>query len=245
MSETEKKLVAKRQNLGQVVGEELLSLIRSGEWSPGDKLPSEPLLMKRFSVGRNALREGIHGLIRLGVLDVRPGVGTTVLSIEGSEALDKNTLASLLSATALDELYELRVLIEGEAASRAAERATSPQLMEIAKHLNLCESAAEHGLPTYEHDIAFHGAIVKASGNSLYPVILDLTANQLVLSRRATASVPSAVALAKEQHAAIYLAIIGQDTELARRLTQEHIRAGREALNEFNLRQEKRLKPNG
>ena len=84
---TEKKLVVKRKSLGQVVGEELLSLIRTGEWSPGEKLPSEQLLMQRFGVGRNALREGIHGLIRIGVLDVQPGVGTTVLSIEGSEAI--------------------------------------------------------------------------------------------------------------------------------------------------------------
>ena len=88
----EKKLVTKRQNLGQAVGEELLSLIRSGEWIPGDKLPSEQLLMQRFGVGRNALREGIHGLIRIGVLDVRPGVGTTVLSIEGSEVLEGDAL---------------------------------------------------------------------------------------------------------------------------------------------------------
>ena len=44
---TEKKLVVKRKSLGQVVGEELLSLIRTGEWSPGEKLPSEQLLMQR------------------------------------------------------------------------------------------------------------------------------------------------------------------------------------------------------
>jgi DNA-binding FadR family transcriptional regulator len=241
---TEKKLVTKRQNLGQAVGEELLSLIRSGEWIPGDKLPSEQLLMQRFGVGRNALREGIHGLIRIGVLDVRPGVGTTVLSIEGSEVLDKETVASLLGAGVLDELYDLRLLLEGEAAEKAAERATSAELAEILKHQNLYESAVEHGTPTYEHDIAFHRAIVQASGNSIYPVILELTAERLVSSRKATDSVPSAVALAKEQHAAIYSAIAAGEARLARQLIQEHIRAGRAALNEWILREEQKSKTN-
>lgn len=242
---TEKKLVVKRKSLGQAVGEELLSLIRTGEWSPGDKLPSEQLLMQRFGVGRNALREGIHGLIRMGVLDVQPGVGTTVLSIEGSEVLDKETVASLLGAGVLDELYDLRLLLEGDAAEKAAERATSTELAEILKHQHLYESAAEHGTPTYEHDIAFHRAIVQASGNSIYPVILDLTADRLISSRRATDSVPSAVALAKEQHAAIYSAIAAKDTQLARQLIQEHIRAGRAALNEWILREKQQSKPNG
>jgi GntR family transcriptional repressor for pyruvate dehydrogenase complex len=241
---TEKKRVMKRQNLGQVVGEELLSLIRSGEWIPGDKLPSEQLLMKRFGVGRNALREGIHGLIRIGVLDVRPGVGTTVLSIEGSEVLDKETVASLLGMGVLDELYDLRLLLEGEAAEKAAERATSAELAEILKHQHLYESAVEHGTPTYEHDIAFHRAIVQASGNSIYPVILELTADRLVSSRKATDSVPSAVALAKEQHAEIYSAIAAGDALLARQLIQEHIRAGRAALNEWILREKQQAKTN-
>lgn len=242
---TEKKLVVKRKSLGQVVGEELLSLIRTGEWSPGDKLPSEQLLMQRFGVGRNALREGIHGLIRMGVLDVQPGVGTTVLSIEGSEVLDKETVASLLGVGVLDELYDLRLLIEGDAAGKAAKRATSTELAEILKYLHLYESAVEYGTPSYEHDIAFHRAIVQASGNSIYPVILDLTADRLISSRRATDSVPSAVALAKKQHAAIYSAIAAKDTQLTRQLIQEHIRAGRAALNEWILREKQQSKPNG
>jgi len=116
-------------------------------------------------------------------------------------------------------------------------------LAEILKHQNLYESAVEHGTPTYEHDIAFHRAIVQASGNSIYPVILDLTADRLVSSRRATDSVPSAVALAKDQHAAIYAAIAAGDARLARRLIQEHIRAGREALNEWILREKGHSKP--
>jgi DNA-binding FadR family transcriptional regulator len=117
-------------------------------------------------------------------------------------------------------------------------------LAEILKHQNLYESAVEHGTPTYEHDIAFHRAIVQASGNSIYPVILDLTADRLVSSRRATDSVPSAVALAKDQHAAIYSAIAAKDAPLARRLIQEHIRAGRAALNEWSLREKKQSKTN-
>ena len=85
---------------------------------------------------------------------------------------------------------------------------------------------------------------MQASGNSIYPVILDLTADRLVSSRRATDSVPSAVALAKDQHAAIYSAIAAKDAPLARRLIQEHIRAGRAALNEWSLREKKQSKTN-
>ena len=175
---------------------------------------------------------------------MRPGVGTTVLSIEGSEVLDKETVASLLGMGVLDELYDLRLLLEGEAAEKAAERATSAELAEILKHQHLYESAVEHGTPTYQHDIDFHRAIVQASGNSIYPVILELTADRLVSSRKATDSVPSAVALAKEQHAEIYSAIASGDALLARQLIQEHIRAGRAALNEWILREKQQSKTN-
>jgi len=70
----------KRQNLSQALSGEILERIRVGEWGPGDRLPSERKPMEQFKIGRNGVREGVQALVQLGVLDVRPGVGTTVLA---------------------------------------------------------------------------------------------------------------------------------------------------------------------
>src|SRR4051794_2917676 len=105
-----------RRNLSQAVGEELLSAIREGRLRPGERLPPERELMERFSVGRNTIREAIQSLAAMGVLDVRPGRGTMVLSTPKESALDAATLAALLDDQTVLDLYEFRLLLEVETA---------------------------------------------------------------------------------------------------------------------------------
>jgi DNA-binding FadR family transcriptional regulator len=227
----------KRQTLGQAVGEELLSSLRAGVWKPGDKLPPERELMQRFGVGRNALREGIQGLVRIGVLDVRPGVGTTVLSVEGDALLDSETISSLMSDHSIDDLYDLRLLLEGETARKAAETCDEPALALIRNRLEEYQEAGQQsGVPAYPYDVEFHRSIAQASGNALYVAILDLTADRLTEIRKATDTVPGAIGLAVKQHAAIYAAIAEHDAKAARRVMTEHIESGRAAVEAVRRR---------
>ena len=62
-----------RQTLSQAVSAAVLDRIRSGEFGPGDRLPTEKSLMAEYGVGRNSVREAVQALVTLGLVDVRPG----------------------------------------------------------------------------------------------------------------------------------------------------------------------------
>src|SRR4051812_20534783 len=137
-----------RRNLSQAVSEEILRWIRGGELVAGDRIPTERGLAELFGVGRNTVRGAVQGLVGIGVLDVRPGRGTVVRSTEAA-ALDPVTMSALLGNEAVDDLYELRLLIEVEIAARAAERAGADELAEIRAALARHRRAFARGHATH------------------------------------------------------------------------------------------------
>src|SRR3546814_9226587 len=56
------------------------SQINAGEWTPGMRIPTESQLSNSLGVGRNTVREAVRALVHTGVLEVRQGAGTFVLS---------------------------------------------------------------------------------------------------------------------------------------------------------------------
>jgi GntR family transcriptional regulator len=72
--------VLKRPLLTDVVREELLRAIGSGEFAPGSKLPNESLLCERYAVSRATIREAVGALVEQGYLQRLHGSGTYVLA---------------------------------------------------------------------------------------------------------------------------------------------------------------------
>lgn len=62
-----------RRKLYQEVMDRLIEWIGSGEFAPGDQLPSERELMQRFQVGRPAIREAMQNLDRMGIIVISHG----------------------------------------------------------------------------------------------------------------------------------------------------------------------------
>jgi len=85
-----------RQTLSQAVSAAVLERIRTGEFAPGDRLPTEKVLMQEYGVGRNSVREAVQALVTLGIVEVRPGRGATVIGIEPEDALDAEMVSVLL-----------------------------------------------------------------------------------------------------------------------------------------------------
>ena len=150
-----------RQTLSQAVSAAVLDRIRSGEFGPGDRLPTEKSLMQEYGVGRNSVREAVQALVTLGLVDVRPGRGATVIGIESDAVMDAETISVLLKEEAVDDLYSFRRLLEVEIASRAAVAATPRDLEEIAASIRAFESALEQGRPISTLDDEFHAAVAQ------------------------------------------------------------------------------------
>jgi DNA-binding FadR family transcriptional regulator len=220
-----------RRNLSQAVSEEILRWINDGDLRAGDRLLSERGLMERFGVGRNTVREAIQGLVGIGILDVRPGRGTVVRSVDPA-VLGSATMSALLEDQTVEDLYELRLLLEVESAARAAECATDDEIAQIGAALERHRDEFERARPTYRQDIDFHHAIAQATQNGVYVRVLDALSDLLISARRRTDAVPRARKLALSEHVEIYRAIAARDAGSAREAMRRHILGGIDALRE-------------
>jgi GntR family transcriptional regulator, transcriptional repressor for pyruvate dehydrogenase complex len=155
----------RRMSISESVGERLAALILDGTFKPGDRLPPEHELMRRFHVGRSSVREAVRGLVMVGVLDARPGRGTVVLSpVQNRLGAD---LHAALGASALQDLFEVRLLLEEHAIGRAARVATEEELDEIDRLAAAVEARVAAGQSYFDANTAFHLAIAKASHNKV------------------------------------------------------------------------------
>jgi GntR family transcriptional regulator, transcriptional repressor for pyruvate dehydrogenase complex len=148
------------------------AMIRSGELTPGDRLPPEQELADRLGVSRGSLREAVRALSQINVLDVRRGDGTYVASLAPSELLSGMVFAmELLQAKDLDEVVEVRQLLLPPAAALAAQRVTDEQLTEMRAVIDQLERATDPDDIARLHD-QFGALVYDATGNETLGSIL-------------------------------------------------------------------------
>lgn len=154
-------------------------LILSGTFAVGQKLPSERELALQLGVSRPVVHEGLVDLAVKGLITLIPRVGTIVNDYrkEGSLSL----LTSLVNYHQADlepelfkSLLEMRLLFEVETARLAALHRTQGQLKAFRKLLQE-EGAVNHqdtdGICALDFD--FHHLVALASGNHIYPLLLN------------------------------------------------------------------------
>src|SRR5215217_1183947 len=167
----------------------LITDIASGRVAPGDPLPREADLAGQFGVSRGVARECLHGR------------GATVNADDRWNVFDPDVLGALLrseqGAGILREYLECRRILEIEAVGLAAERATEADLAALSDAFaRMSTSAARaRGNPAaedlyHEADIAFHRALIAATGNRALgnmtePIHRALTAARRPLARPA------------------------------------------------------------
>jgi DNA-binding FadR family transcriptional regulator len=214
------------QSLGQQMVADLLDRIASGEFRPGDRLPVEHELMRQYGTGRNTVREAVQSLVALDLVEVRRRRGAIVLATSPQRVLPPGTLSVLLDTPVVDDLYDVRLLLETHAAARAASHVTPERLAPVTAALRAFVTAYTRGAPVWQADLDFHYAIAQASGNSVIPRLLEAAAELLTDARRATAEVPEAVERAVREHTRIHDAIQRGDPDEASEAMREHIESG-------------------
>src|ERR1043165_8690266 len=113
----------------------LIADIAHGRPRPGARLPRETDLAAQFGVSRGVARESLRGLEERGLVTVKHGRGATGNPGDEWDGVDPDVLAALLEgehgAAILAEYLECRRILEIEAASLAAERATEAHLAKL------------------------------------------------------------------------------------------------------------------
>ena len=168
-----------RKTLAQEVADRLIEGISSDDYAIGEKLPIESELMKIYGVGRSSIREAIKILSIQGILSVQQGVGTFVVSKNAHETLD-----SQMNKAQIEEVQEVRSLLDSKIAAKAAINRTEKDLKTIKKYLDLRNQFAEENLATecYQADINFHLAIAESCGNNLLKEIYKIATKHIMSS---------------------------------------------------------------
>lgn len=127
--------------------------------------------MNDLDVGRSALREAMKVLAGKGLLETRTRAGTLVRERESWNLMDPDVLGWQFERTPsmrnLDDLAQLRVVLEPAAARMAAVHADDAAVKEIANAFAEMQSTAGDPEAFIEADLAFHAAIFAATGNEL------------------------------------------------------------------------------
>jgi GntR family transcriptional repressor for pyruvate dehydrogenase complex len=143
-------------------------LISEGTLTPGYKLPSERELSLTFGVSRTSLRPVMKVLKMMGVISQRVGDGTYLSSDASSVLAEPMEFLFLLDETSSQELIETRLVVEPTLAAKAAERATSEQMLVLRQTIAEIEDAGNDQFRIIEADLLFHRTILQSSGNRLF-----------------------------------------------------------------------------
>lgn len=219
-------IIGRAPSLAATLAERLRDEILSGRVNVGDKLPTEQQLAATYGVSRPVVREAIGRLKHDGLVTTRQGAGAFVAEIRENssfrlEALDFGNLVELRN------LIELLMAVEAAATGHAALRRSVAELAGIEARLRAMQAAIDRGEPGVDEDVAFHRAIVEASGNSFFcdlSEFLDRRVRNFIRAARAnTARHHGLAQVVQEEHRAIFEAIAARDAPGARRAAETHL----------------------
>jgi GntR family transcriptional repressor for pyruvate dehydrogenase complex len=157
-----------RSTLSEQVAKRLAARITSGEWQPGEKLPSEAELCKAFDVGRSSLREALASLAFIGLIRVRAGGGSYVAE-QPSAYFTSPWLSSgvLTDEKSLADFVEARMILETEFAGLCAERITPEEFAEMEQLVERMKSSVHDVDEFAKLDLSFHLAMAMAAKNEV------------------------------------------------------------------------------
>jgi GntR family transcriptional regulator, transcriptional repressor for pyruvate dehydrogenase complex len=160
---TTQTIIKRQAPLAQQVAAFLTKIINERGIEPGGVLPTEAELSSRLGVSRSVVREAIARLKHEGIIETQKG-GRSKIAKDPSGLVFRLNIGDQ-DETALEKLYELRAIIEPEAAAIAAVRATPEHIQVIKKRLHEIRLALSEGKDGTDESLNFHRAIIDASGN--------------------------------------------------------------------------------
>ncbi|RRD95483.1 FadR family transcriptional regulator [Clostridiales bacterium COT073_COT-073] len=165
----------KSKLLAEQIEEQIYHFILDTPFKVGDKLPNEFILAEKFEVGRSTIREAVRLLAAKGVLEVRHGAGTYVISTTPFD-LDPLGLQRIEDKIGLAmDLADVRMLLEPGIAEMAATKATDEDIATLKRLCDVVEQKIKKGEEYMKEDIAFHTAVAASAKNKvleqLIPVI--------------------------------------------------------------------------
>ncbi len=201
---------------------QLRDQILNHTWAPGSKIPSEKTLAEALGVSRVSIREALHMLASLGLLESKHGEGTYVREYTGEIFL--NNLLPSIALAKLDilQVLEYRKIAEKGNVSLAVERAGAAEIEELERALRTMEERKNDPRAFADADLSFHFLVAKATKN---PIVMKV--NAIIADIWKVSMYGIVESLGPRDglyyHRKILDAIINRDVPLAESLMEEHI----------------------
>lgn len=173
-----------KTNLADTAAEGIRRDIMTQRWAIGERLPNEAALSATLGVSRGTVREAVRVLVSQGYLETRQGSGTYVVSqTDAGETLTRARRASLR------DRFEARCALDVEAARLAALRRSETDIDELRRLLALRGTYRGEDRDGFiARDLAFHKAVIAASGNRAMIEIYDFFSVSITETIAATLS---------------------------------------------------------
>ena len=208
----------------------LLDYIEQENLVPGDRLMPERELAKRLGISRPSLREAIQVLQTQGRLVVKHGIGVFLLEDQEAERLRDSLRAAHHT---IEELFQMREILEAPAVEWAAERRSEEQLEAIKRAAQSLQEAVSQDPIDFDKvrllDMNFHLTIVKSAQNQFLNQTLGTLQEIMYRSMDNTLKLPGRIDASEHEHGVILEAIERRDPITARLTIIAHIHNARDA----------------
>ncbi len=221
-----------RPRLSEEAVRQIRALIETGQFKPGERLPTERELSEQLGVSRGSVREALRTLEALGLIEVRPGRGTFVRSDDWDNPSGDLVLPADVLVSDLEDLIEVRTMVETRACIIAARRATANDYQAMQAAIDeMRQAIAESNIARMViSDLAFHHAVVRATKNKLLAKLEAAIAHQLMDGRRLALSTNTDPSRSANRHQKILDAIRAGDGEWAASLALHGIKSFQERI---------------
>lgn len=217
-----------RRRLSERIADQLQHDIVHQGLVPNHRLPTEVELMDRYGVSRTVVREAAKLLVQRGLVTVAPGRGMVVAEFDGAQIAEQFSLVMLASDGTFEQLLELRLALEVQIATAAAQHATDDQLDRLESSVSTGEnlvrtSGAVDSEAYLDADMTFHETFAEASHNPFFLLVCRPINTFLRSHYRHREHYPSDPTRTLEEHREILEALRRGDTFGARQATEEHL----------------------
>ena len=215
----------KTSRIPDKVYKQIVSMISNGDLMRGEKLPSEREMAILLNVSRQSVREALYRTESMGLIEIRQGEGSFVVS-SARESL-KPALAVLLAehAERVFEFLEIRRLLEGWCAEKAATEATAENLETMQDTLRRMELLKPTEKRWEKADMEFHLSMAAATQNVIAMHIMDVLKDSFrsyfQIRRLSTKAERKGTLL--EQHRDLFEEIKRRDPSMAKQRALEHL----------------------
>ncbi len=213
----------KRTRIPEEIVSQVLQLVRDGALKPGDRLPPERELAQQLNVSRASVREAMRLMDMQGLVIIRPGSGTFIT--EDTVEVIVQAFSSLLSGptSAASDIFEMRLILEPQVVSLAAERASDADIRRLEEILEQQELDITDGGTGVEFDSEFHFAIAQATKNSALIAVTQAMSDLLSQSRDSTLQSPERSNQSLQSHRRILETIKNRQSRAAEEAMHQHI----------------------